>query len=88
MFDVLVAVFAVVGQICHIVKKRTQEGADEISVFRKWVLNRPFNTLIACIAAIAAAHAVQVPNGPVMESVIQAFLAGFTADSIINRSGK
>ncbi len=88
MFDVIVAISAIIGQLCHIVKKRTEEGGDEISAFRKWVLNRPANTIVASIGAIVAAHAMQIPNGPVLESMAAAFAAGFAADSLANRSGK
>jgi len=87
VFDVLVAVFAICGQVCHIVKKRTEEGKSEISVFKRWVLARPFNTLVASIAAIVAAHAVQADGATVIQAIGSSFMAGFAANSLANRPG-
>jgi hypothetical protein len=87
MFDIIVAVCAIVGQISHIVKKRTQEGKSEMSVLQRWVIKRPVNTLVASAGAVVAAHALQIPNGPVLESAASAFIAGYAADSLANRPG-
>jgi len=90
MFDALVAAAAVLGQLCHIIKKRTEEGKaeqGEWGVLQKWVLARPANTIVASAGAIAAAHALQIPDGPVLESAASAFVAGFAADSLANRPG-
>ena len=94
------ALFAVIGQLCHIVKKRQEDGASEIATFRKWVLQRPVNTIIAAIAGISGAFLLPqegmialgggAPSSAeyVIKVLCMAFIAGFSADSLINRPGK
>jgi len=86
-FDLLVTITAVLGQICHIVKKRSQEGKSELSAFQRWVVKRPVNTVVAAVGAVTAAHALQVPSGDIGVAFASAFTAGFSADSLINRAG-
>lgn len=85
--EIIMAVFAVIGQIVHIVKKRAEDG-DEIGAFRRWVLQRPFNTIAASAAAIFAASSVVSDTHTLTQIAGVAFMAGMAANSAINRSGK
>ncbi len=78
---------SIIGQIAHIVKKRTEEGRGELSVLRQWVLRRPINTLISCVGGVLAAYALQVDGMTPLQVFFQAFAAGFAADSLANRKG-
>jgi len=78
------------GQVAHIVKKRMQEEKGEASewqVFRKWILARPLNTIASSLGGIAAAMALAVPGTDLMVAGVQAALAGWVADSSVNRAG-
>jgi len=90
---------AILGQLCHIVKKRQEDGKSEIATFRKWVVERPFNTVMAAMAGIAGAFLLpqegMVALGGavsgseyVIKVLVMAFIAGFSADSLINRAEK
>lgn len=85
--EIIMALFAVIGQIVHIVKKRAEDG-NEIGAFRRWVLQRPFNTIAASAAAILAASSVVSDTHTMTQIAGVAFMAGMAANSAINRSGK
>lgn len=98
---------SLVGQVCHIVKKRTEgkeEGESEWSVFRRWVLAKPINTLGAALVGFGVATgmaqwtegAIQAVLGPGSPAVqlppmvlfIQAAITGMAGNSAVNRPGK
>ena len=83
---------AVVGQVAHIVKKRTEEekqpGVSEIDIFRKYVLGRPATTIGACVGAILAAIGLHTQGIDPVMAFLQAAVAGFAANSAINRPGE
>ena len=87
---ILTVVGAIGGQIVHVVKKRVEGGKeDEMAAFKSQILNKPFNTLGASIAAVAAA--LQLVSPEATELVVQfftAFTAGLAANSVVNRPGK
>ena len=80
-----------VGHIFHIVKKKTEEvpGESEVSIFYRYIIARPFTTLGAVIGSFAASMALfsQISGAPIPGLLIAGALAGFAADSGINRQG-
>lgn len=91
---------AIIGQLCHIVKKRTEGDGNEIDTFKRWVLQRPFNTAISLIAAVGGAFVAQAdpsaflafdgavdPSTILVRTFLQAAITGFAADSMLNRPG-
>ncbi|KKK91064.1 hypothetical protein LCGC14_2716700 [marine sediment metagenome] len=99
LLTILTILGAATGQILHIVKKRTEEGKSEVAAFRKWVLQRPFNTAGAILLNITAALQLQPegflafggdvsPDQLAVKAFLAAFTVGFAADSLVNRPGK
>ena len=89
----LLILMAFVGQVAHVLKKRVQDGKDggesEFTIFRKWFLGNFFSRTIPAFAVAATtALALQVDGAPLSISLINAFLAGFAADSAVNRPGE
>jgi hypothetical protein len=74
--------------IVHVVKKRTEETnvESELAVFKKWIIDRPFNTFAAAIAAIGIALGLQVTDATPLIQFLQGLTAGFTANSAVNRT--
>ena len=98
---VLTVLGAIFGQLCHIVKTKTEGNGNEIDTFKKWVLRRPFNTAIAIVDAVGAAFAAQQdptaflafdgavdPSKLLVITFLQAAITGFAADSAVNRPGE
>lgn len=83
--DIVVVACAIVGQVTHIVKKKTEKSGGEVAAFKKWIIGKPFNTLAAVAASITAAYALQVDGMTVVQAAGVAFSAGFAANSAINR---
>lgn len=83
----------IVGQILHIVKKKTEEDttASEGSILAKWVLKRPVNTVgAALVGAGASIGLTSAEVAAVMTPVmvfINAVIMGIAANSTINRPG-
>ena len=92
-FPRLLAVLAAfVGQIAHVFKKRVEEGKDgdvsEFAVFRRWFLEKFFSRTIPAFAVAASvALVLQVEGASLPISLLNAFVAGFAADSAVNRPG-
>lgn len=80
---------AIVGQVVHLVKKGKQEKKDmpEVEVFKRWVLQKPFNTIGAMVGGILAAIALNVEGIDPLMQFLQAVTAGYMADSMGNRPG-
>ena len=76
---------ALTGQICHIVKKKAEGGEDELQVFRRWVLKRPFNTMASVAVSITAAYALQVVDMTLAQVFFTSFVTGIAANSVVNR---
>ena len=84
----------VVGQILHIVKKKTEEDgtATESSILTKWVLKKPVNTIAA--ALVGAGASIGLTSGEVaavmtpLMAFINAVVMGIAANSTINRPGE
>lgn len=58
MDTLIILAGSLVGQILHIIKKRTEgkeESESEWDVFRRWVLAKPFNTLGATLVGFGIA---------------------------------
>lgn len=87
---------AIIGQILHIIKKKTEEtGAEEKQVFKDWVVKRPVNTIIATLGSVFAAMALQTEHadqvvtiGTYASDFINAVLIGIAGNSTLNRPGK
>lgn len=81
---------AIVGQILHVIKKRTEdgkgEGLSEMDVFRKWVLARPGNTISAALVGWGASVGLATTTDPLM-AFLQAVVTGIAANSVVNRPG-
>lgn len=81
---------SLIGMFVHIVKKKTEEmgnGAEsELSVFHRWIIKRPFNSVGAAISAVGLALTLQ-PEGSLLNTFLNALVAGFAADSAVNRPG-
>ena len=79
---------SLVGQILHVVKKRTEgkeETESELDVFLKWVVRRPLSTISAAIVAFATAAGVNMG----IESALttQMVAAGATAGTVAQVPG-
>lgn len=83
---------AVLGQVAHIVKKRTEESnGSEIDVFKAWIVNKPFNTAGAVVASIVVALGLGenlAETVSLFMAFANAFVAGVAANSTVNRPGK
>jgi hypothetical protein len=86
LLSIIVPLSAIVGQLIHIVKKHTETAGSERAAFKTWVINRPANSIIAVVTAIAAAEMLQVDGATLMQGALTAFTAGFAANSAINRT--
>lgn len=91
----LIPVFgALFGQILHIVKKKTEEepGVSEASIFTRWVLRRPANTLAATLVGLGASVGLgpaELTGGvSLLQQFLQAVTVGIAANSMINRPGE
>ena len=87
----LVTVFgAILGQIIHILKKKTEEenNAAEKGLFRKWIIDRPITTVVASLTGITMALGMQVDGLSLFDAFLHALVAGFAANSLINRPGE
>ena len=95
--EVLSVVGTLVGQVLHVVKKKTEEEPlnayvlGEANIFIRYIWRRPFNTLAA--ALVGASASVGLTAGEVAEAMsgVQVFLsavvAGIAANSVVNRPG-
>ncbi len=82
---------SIVGQILHVVKKKTEEKPEESegSIVRRWVLSRPINTVAATLAGGGVAVGVTgAGEMPAMVEFINAVLLGIAANSMVNRPGE
>jgi len=87
--DAVPIIGAVFGQIVHVVKKRVEGGKeDELTAFKSQVLQKPFHTLGASVAAIVVALQLVTPESTPLIQFFTAFTAGLSANSVVNRSGK
>jgi hypothetical protein len=98
MIELMIAAFkpaipvigSIVGQILHIVKKRTEERPEESegSIVRKWVLSRPINTVASALAGGSVAVGVTGAAAmPAMIEFVNAVIIGIAANSMVNRPG-
>ena len=85
---------ALLGQVLHIVKKKTEESPDqsELSIFTRWVLKRPANTLAATVVSLGASvglspDAMSQGMGLLVQ-FLQAVAVGIAANSMVNRPGE
>lgn len=90
---ILAVVAAFVGQIAHVLKKRVEEGKDgdesEFVIFRKWIFGKFFSRTIPSFAVAATtALALQVEGAGLAIQLLNAFVAGFAANSAVNRPGE
>lgn len=88
--EAIVAGGAIIGQVVHLVKKGTQENKEipEVEVFKRWVLQKPFNTVGAMVGGILAAMALNVESIDPFMQFLHAVTAGYVADSVGNRPGE
>ncbi|OHE69804.1 MAG: hypothetical protein A2Z99_08170 [Treponema sp. GWB1_62_6] len=89
--DLIVVAGAICGQIVHVIKKRTEDGkedgASEWSVFRRWVLARPVNTIAAALVGCGASLGLATTTDPLL-AFLQALVTGIAANSVVNRPGE
>ena len=88
----------VAGQVLHIIKKKTEEDstASESSIFTKWVMKKPANTIAASLLGMGAAvgldpsqtATVAATTGDLFHSFVAAVLVGISSNSIVNRAEK
>jgi len=83
--DILIYVFAVLGQIVHILKKHQEGDESLVPVFKKWILGKPINTLMSVFAAVLAADTLVVDGSTAVQALGTAFTAGMAANSALNR---
>ena len=82
-----------VGQICHIIKKKTEEepGASESGIFYRWVVKRPINTVVAALAGIGASIGITSGEVAAVMSPLMLFIngviTGIAANSSLIRPG-
>ena len=103
MDTLIILAGSLVGQIAHIVKKRTEgkeESESEWAVIRKWVFARPINTLAATIVGWSVTTGMVTGMEGSMASTagapqitqgwmfLQAILTGIAANSAVNRPGQ
>ena len=81
---ILLVTGAILGQVTHIVKVKSTRSS-EMAVFRRWILKRPFTTLSAAVVAVGAAYAIQTAGMDPVQIFALAFIAGYSADSGVNR---
>ena len=85
---------SVVGQIFHIVKKKTEEEPTigEAGIFTRYILRRPINTLAAALTGAGAA--IGLTSGETaavmgqLNTFLAAVIAGIAANSVVNRPGE
>ena len=89
--NLIVVAGAIVGQIVHVIKKRTEDGKgdgqSEWSVFRRWVVARPINTIAAALVGCGASLGLTTTTDPLL-AFLQAVVTGIAANSVVNRPGE
>ena len=90
--SVVVLAGSVIGQVCHVVKKRLEEGKEggetEWGILRKWVFARPVNTISSALVGWGASAGLiaSTTTDPVL-AFCQAVVTGIAANSFVNRPG-
>mgnify|MGYP003149698443 CR=1 FL=1 len=83
----------VVGQISHMVKKgrelkkNSDSSVGDGEILHSLLVKRPMNTLTAIGMALGGALATLPDSGNPFMDFLNAFVIGYGADSLINRSG-
>lgn len=92
--SVLVIIGAFIGMIGHMMKKRLeaglQPGETELSIFYKYIIAKPFSTLIAGVTAVGVAEglASTLPGAAPFHILLSSITAGFASNSLANRPGE
>ena len=85
---------SILGQIFHIVKKKTEEepAVGEASIFARYILRRPINTIAAALIGVGASIGLtSTETAAVMGQVnlfLSAIVTGIAANSVVNRPGE
>ena len=72
------------------IEEGLKPGETELSIFYKYVLQKPFSTVIAAVAAIGVAEglAVTAVGASPAHILLSAITAGFASNSLANRPGE
>ena len=88
---------SVVGQLLHIVKKKSEEtGKSEGAVFKRWIVKRPVRTLASLLIGLGVSSGGALLTAPVAATgewgwlvvLAQSVVTGFASNSGINRPGE